>query len=331
MARQLLHRLLTPFVLALAGCVSISAAALAATVPPRPVNATGSNTWMLGAPAPTRQFTGAAAVIGTNIYLVGGETHVAVLGENDVYDTVTNKWSRARPMPTKRATLAAVALNGLVYAIGGSTFTGVPLATVEAYDPTTNRWSTKASLPTAVDSMTATVDDGFIYVVGGFNDSNGVPFGGVQVYDPTKDAWTSVASLNVAKSFAFTTTVGTQIVAAAGSIGTGPTIDSELYDPMANMWTTKSNALSARYAGCVGAIGASVYAAGGLKFSPFRSTSRELDRYDVAVDHWTQLRRMPFGMLGPASAVVNGRLYCIGGSPRYGQPVFSGRVQIYQP
>ena len=286
---------------------------------------------MLGRPAPTHQFTGAAAVVGTNIYLLGGENHTTVLGENDVYDTLTNKWSRARPMPTKRATLAAVALNGLVYAIGGSTFTGVPLATVEAYDPMTNRWTTKASLPTAVDSMTATVENGFIYVVGGFNNSNGQPFGGVQVYDPTGDAWTSVAPLNVAKSFAFTTAVGTQIVAAAGSIGTGPTTDNELYDPTSNLWTTKSNALSARYAGCVGAIGGSLYAAAGLRFTPIRSASRELDRYDVAGDHWTTLRRMPFGVLGPASAVVNGRLYCIGGSPRLGQPVFSGRVQIYQP
>ncbi|MGA7094679.1 MAG: kelch repeat-containing protein [Candidatus Cybelea sp.] len=121
-----------------------------------------SNTWTIGSPAPTHQFTGAAAGIGTNIYLVGGENSTGVLGENDVYNTLTNTWSKAKRMPTKRPTLAAVALNGRVYAIGGSTFTGTPLATVEAYDPVSNTWSTKASLPTAVDSMSATVDNGLI-------------------------------------------------------------------------------------------------------------------------------------------------------------------------
>jgi N-acetylneuraminic acid mutarotase len=290
-----------------------------------------SNTWTIGAPAPTRQFTGAAAVIGTNIYLVGGETHTAVLNENDVYDTLTNTWSRAKRMPTKRATLAAVGLGGVVYAIGGSSFTGTPLATVEAYDPVSDSWSTKAPLPTPVDSMTATVYNGLIYVVGGFNDSTGMPFNGVQTYNPVTNTWASVAPMNIAKSFSFVGTVGSEIVAAAGSVGSRAIIDNEVYDPTSNTWTTKRHALLPRYAGCVGSIGSSLYAAAGLKFTPFRSATKELDAYDVTTDQWTKLAHMPFGMIGPASATVNGRLYCIGGSPRYGQPEFSQKVQIYQP
>ncbi len=290
-----------------------------------------SKRWTIGAPAPTQQFTGAAAAVGTNVYLVGGETHMDVLNENDVYNTLTDKWSRAKRMPTKRATLAAVALNGLVYAIGGSSFTGTPLATVEAYDPVSNTWATKAPLPTAVDSMSATVDNGLIYVVGGFDDSNGVPFNGVQTYNPATNSWTTVAPLNVAKSFSFIGTVGSEIVAAAGSVGTGPTVNNEVYDPTSNAWTSKHAALLARYAGCMGSIGSTFYAAGGLKFSPFRSATKEVDAYDVAADRWKKLARMPFAMIAPASATVNGRLYCIGGSPRYGQPAFSRKVQIYQP
>ncbi|MFY9885605.1 MAG: kelch repeat-containing protein [Candidatus Cybelea sp.] len=126
-------------------------------------------------------------------------------------------------------------------------------------------------------------------------------------------------------------TVGSEIVAAAGSIGTGPTTDNEVYDPASNAWTNKHGARLARYAGCVGSIGGSLYAAGGLKFSPFRSATKDLDAYDVATNRWTMLARMPSAMLGPASATVNGQLYCIGGSPRYGQPSFSQKVQIYQP
>ena len=290
-----------------------------------------SNTWTLGAPAPTRQFTGAAAAVGTNIYLVGGENHTAVLNENDVYNTLTNTWSKAKRMPTSRATLAAVALNGLVYAIGGGTFTGTPLATVEAYDPVSNKWSTKAPMPTPVDSMSATVDNGLIYVVGGLVDGNGTPFNGVETYNPATNMWTSVAPLTVAKAFSFIGTVGSEIVAAAGFVGNGPTAENVVYDPTSNTWTTKHPALLQRYAGCTGSIGGSLYAAAGLKFSPFRSATNELDAYDVATDSWTKLAHMPSAMIGPASATVNGQLYCIGGSPFYAQPKFSQKVQIYQP
>ncbi|MGA9944058.1 MAG: kelch repeat-containing protein [Candidatus Cybelea sp.] len=290
-----------------------------------------SNTWTMGAPAPTRQFTGAAAAVGTNIYLVGGENHTAVLNENDVYNTLTNTWSKAKRMPTKRATLAAAAVNGLVYAIGGSTFTGTPLTTVEAYNPVSDTWSAKAPLPTAVDSMSATVDKGLIYVVGGFVNGNGTPFNGVETYNPATNAWTSVAPLNVAKSFSFIATVGSEIVAAAGSVGTGPTTDNEVYDPTSNAWTNKRSAHLARYGGCMGSIGGSLYAAGGLKFVPFRSAAKELYAYNVAADRWTKLARLPSPMIAPASATMNGQLYCIGGSPRFGQPTFSQKVQIYQP
>lgn len=289
-----------------------------------------SNTWTLGAPAPTRQFTGAAAAVDTDIYLVGGETHTKVLNENDVYDTVANTWSKAKRMPTARAALAAAALNGLVYAIGGETFTGTPLATVEAYHPVSNTWSTKAPLPTPVDSMSATVDNGLIYVVGGLDNSNGTPFNGVQVYDPATDSWTSAAPLNVAKAFAFIGTVGSEIVAADGFIGNGPSADNELYDP-SNTWTTKSSPQLARYGGCAGSIGGLLYAAGGLKFSPIRMAAKNLEAYDPATDHWTKLANMRTAMIGPASATANGQLYCIGGSPRYGQPKHSNKVQIYHP
>jgi N-acetylneuraminic acid mutarotase len=210
-------------------------------------------------------------------------------------------------------------------------FDGSVLTTVEAYDPITNKWSTKAPLPVGVDSMTATVDNGLIYVVGGLQDSNGTPYNGVQTYDPSSDTWSSVAPLSVAKAFAYTGTVGTKIVAAGGTVGNGPSDDNEVYDPSTNAWTTMLPVKLQRYAGCAGGIGDSLYIAGGLRFSPFRGTTRELDAYDVVTDQWHRLANMPRPMLGLASATVNGQLYCIGGSPFLGQPIFSNAVQIYQP
>lgn len=329
-----------PLILAIAACVSLSACSgLSSALPhgatqaasqSRQSSGDASNTWSIGAPAPVGQFTGAATALGTKIYLLGGENHMTVLKENDVYDTVANTWTKLARLPTPRAALAAAAVNGLVYAIGGELFDGTPLATVEAYDPASDTWSTKAPLPVAVDSMHATVDNGLIYVVGGLDNNMGHPSNLVQVYDPNANTWAAVKPLNIAKAFSYVGTVGTKIVAAGGFIGNGPSRDNEVYNPTANTWTTKSQA-AARYGGCVGAIGGTLYDAGGLEFFPFREASNRLDAYNVAADHWAPLARMVNAVIGPASAVVNGRLYCIGGSPFLGQPIFVTKVQIYQP
>jgi hypothetical protein len=106
----------------------------------------------------------------------------------------------------------------------------------------------------------------------------------------------------VAKAFAFTGTVCSEIVAAAGSIGTGPTVDNEVYHPVANAWSTKSNAPVLRYGGCSGGIGTSLYTAGGLVFSPIRNSTRQLYAYDTVADHWTKLKHMPFGDWSAAEA-----------------------------
>ena len=291
-----------------------------------------SNTWTLGAPAPIHQFTGAATSIGNDIYVLGGENHTMVFDENDIYDTTTNTWMKGRRMPTARTSLAAAAVNGLVYAIGGEIFTGTPVSTVEAYDPISNTWSTKASLPVAVASMKATVLNGLIYIVGGIVDSQGDVTTDVQVYDPNADSWSMAGPLLDPLAFAFVGTADGKIVAAEGYIGNGPTLSTELYDPGTNAWSFVRPAKLMRYGGCNGGIGDSVYAAGGIAFVlGGRFTSNRLDAYDVATNQWHKLASMPHGMIGPASATANGLLYCIGGSPFFGQAIFTNRVQIYTP
>ena len=71
-----------------------------------------------------------------------------------------------------------------------------------------------------------------------------------------------------------------------------------------------------------------MYAASGLAG---RVVTNRLYVYHVASGNWRARTRIPFPVIGPASATVRGRLYCIGGSPRLGSPTETARVQIYQP
>ena len=60
----------------------------------------------------------------------------------------------------------------------------------------------------------------------------------------------------------------------------------------------------------------------------------EAEAYVALTKSWTtSLASMPQAVIGPASAVHKGKLYCIGGanSGIFGQGVPYDKVQIYQP
>jgi hypothetical protein len=82
-----------------------------------------SGQWETGlAPLPTARGGFAAAVLGTEILIIGGEGGGQAHGTVEAYDTSTNSWRSLAPMPTPRHGIQAVVCNGGVYiADGGGT------------------------------------------------------------------------------------------------------------------------------------------------------------------------------------------------------------------
>ena len=58
------------------------------------------------------------AVLGTRIYVIGGNDGSAFLNSCEVYDPLSNKWSFSAPMNRQRAGLGADVLDGLLYVSG---------------------------------------------------------------------------------------------------------------------------------------------------------------------------------------------------------------------
>ena len=60
---------------------------------------------------------------------------------------------------------------------------------------------------------------------------------------------------------------------------------------------------------------------------------KSLQVYTASTKAWTTLHAMPKGLINPGAAVVNGRLYCLGGSNNGALFVGSvfNNVEIYQP
>jgi hypothetical protein len=77
------------------------------------------------APIPTRRGGFAAAALGTDVYVIGGETPEATSSSVEVYDTRRDAWRVADPIPTARHGIqAAVCGGGLFVAAGGETAGG---------------------------------------------------------------------------------------------------------------------------------------------------------------------------------------------------------------
>jgi N-acetylneuraminic acid mutarotase len=89
---------------------------------------------------------GATAVVGKNIYLLGGLAGRTVSDRVDIFDASSGKFSQGVSLTSPRADHSAAAYDGKIYIFGGSAKVGVAMSTVEMFDPSSGKWSTKAPM-----------------------------------------------------------------------------------------------------------------------------------------------------------------------------------------
>jgi N-acetylneuraminic acid mutarotase len=118
-------------------------------------------------PLPTAREHLAAAVIGNEIYAVGGR-----FGDNqatlEIYNIEADTWRNATPMPTARGGLTAAALNGRLHVIGGEVFRPLlTYSTHEIYDPVSDSWLSASPLPQGRHGLASVTVGGKLFVIGG--------------------------------------------------------------------------------------------------------------------------------------------------------------------
>lgn len=175
-------------------------ASISPTASPTPGAAPNENTWMKKASMRESRGGLGVAVVNRRIYAIGGSNQSGLypanilggfVGTNEEYNPATDTWTYRSPMPTPRSDFAIAVYNNKIYCMGGTVGTEkvdvvfsrfVTSATNEVYDPATDTWETKAPLPNAGMFMQATVVNNKIHLIDG-------PFN--EVYDPENDSWTT--------------------------------------------------------------------------------------------------------------------------------------------
>ncbi|MDH3632757.1 MAG: hypothetical protein OER98_16670 [Gammaproteobacteria bacterium] len=120
--------------------------------------------WSRVAPMPAVRYAAGAAVIGSYIYVVGGD---GPGGHTLRYDPASNRWKKLVAPRIRREHTTVVESSGQLVLIGGR-WPGVgELANVEIYDPATNSWREGPKLATARGGFTAVNHHNRIYAFGG--------------------------------------------------------------------------------------------------------------------------------------------------------------------
>jgi len=269
------------------------------------------DSWESMADMPTARSGLGVAVVEGKIYAIGGHldqiSFSGHLGTNEMYNPATDIWVTRESMPTARNRFGIAVVQNKIYVIGGETDDGYTGAN-EVYDPTTDTWETRTPIPTVRADLSANVVDDKIYLIAG---SGGWPFHNVtEVYDPVTDSWTTKASIPTAVCGYASAVVDNKIY-VIGSIGWGAPSSgvNQIYAPETDTWT-----LGCSMPDWFTEMASSAATTG--VFAPKRIYVLWDDEhrvYDPESDSWSNATSMPTSRLSLAVAVVDDRLYAIGG------------------
>ena len=311
--------------------------------------------WQQVSKLPTLRTAKATAVVGDNIYLIGGINEDENLGGGapalsrvDVYDTQTNTWHKAADMLTPRIAPKTAVFSSDIYVFGGYTRTAildelrkrdVYKKTVEVYDTRTDTWVKKRDMPTLRRSFGTAVVDGKIYIIGGnvHNKQLGkeVSTGLVEVYDPLTERWERGADMLTKRGWLNVAVVDGKIYVIGGFIlleqGLGLDVDRfsrriEEYNPKTNSWRRLPDMPTFKYAFSSVVVDDEIYTMGGYDLDNRDAYLDLVEVYNPIVNRW----RPSVPMLTPkmtTAAVANGTIYLLGGTGDDG----NGRRYVFSP
>ncbi len=148
------------------------------------------------------------------------------------------------------------------------------------------------------------------------------------MYDPKADAW-----LEKTPSPAFIYGGNAAVTSCDGKVYVAGGGITEVYDPLTDKWENRTKIPTERYGLELSVVNGKIYAIGGAKPAPYGVTavSEANEVYEPATDSWTEMAPLPFPVTGYASAVLDGKIYVIGGYAGDPYQFALSKVQIFDP
>ena len=208
-------------------------------------------------------------------------------------------------------------------------------------------WRNLAPMPQGVQEIYADVLDGLIYIGGGYTGEEPGFTDQFIAYDAANDSWRVLARLPEARHHLTISTVGGKIYGMGGFRGTDPrawVLQSTMfvYDPATDSWTRGIDMPRPRGEHVAPAVDGKIYAIGGRipdasgrdGFAHYVDTSL-VEMFDPESGSWTRLADAPTARNSHAAAVIDGKIYVVGGRQNQTGGGFSAinlpTLEVYDP
>lgn len=247
-----------------------------------------TNKWTRVGTMPTPTTHAGVAVVGSNVWFVGGYTvRPGTIDRQDVantnvliYNTTNNTWSRGPSLPARRASGGLALVNNTLYFTSGEPADHVSNSTNTWSLDLANQsagWKTRAPIPDGRSHFGIATVNNKIYIIGGQKgiDETSTMLKTNYVYDPATNVWTRLADLPVKRSHLSPAVIpiGNKIYAFGGEEYYNKELADVLeYDPATNKFTKLTSMPGARGSGGVGYVGGKIVFTGGKNNGFFSDT-----------------------------------------------------------
>jgi N-acetylneuraminic acid mutarotase len=267
-----------------------------------------------------RQEHSVAALRG-EVYVIGGYTPM-ITSSVLAYDPATMTFREVAdfPEPFNHPNVGVVGDTLIVagYYINGMT---TPTDEVWAYDPDEDAWTERTPMPADTERGAActAVLDGKIYVFGGARAGSSSAL--VSAYDVADDSWEQLPDMPVRREHCAAGAIGGKLYIAGGRADGIEGLDttafefdpaSPAYVPIATMPTPRGGVASVVLAGRLFVFGGE-----GSDDDP-NGVFPDVEAYDPVADAWEVFPAMDAPRHGFGAAVLDGRIYLMGGATRQG-------------
>jgi N-acetylneuraminic acid mutarotase len=262
------------------------------------------DSWTSLLPMPTARYDFATVVYDDSIYCIGGLQSVFRNGHSlevstgavEVFNFSTNKWETKTSMPTPRDSFVTIVYGDDVYCVGG----GIN----EVYNMVSDTWQTKSALPFNGSIITADVVHGKLYLT---SDSL------MHVYDPSANSWAAKEAIQTENYGTVSAVIGNKIYFISAGL-------TQIYDVENDAVRLGAPPLPDHVIGIAFATTGEmapkrIYVFGvGTDLQVSLTQAVTVQVYDPEADSWSVGANMLTARANVGFAVVNEKIYAIGGN-----------------
>ncbi len=292
----------------LVSCVVVANPIAANTVTP--------NSWVELAPIHQARSNLQVSVVNGEIYALGGLAENGSVCTNEQYNPDKNNWVFKTPMPVTSSAFETAVYNNKIYCIAQGLN--------ELYNPATDFWENK-SIVNLPENWLANVVGDKIYII-----SPSVTL----AYDPLNDSWSTKTPMPISKLVYASAVINNRVYIIGSNFGAPSSSSLQIYDPKTDSWSTGSTPPLATAGGAGATTGVNapkeIYVIG----------DESTKVYNQLNDTWSFGAAMPTDRSEIGIAVLNDKLYAIGGSAVHGTwspygetytVTYLNNVEVYTP